>query len=211
MTNVFIAAPTPMMRAGLRAMLETPELHIVGEATSFADIEARNPSPLPDVDVLVASADSLLDDLVRKVIGNGQMALVLLSDSEQYAGLLRTLPLRSWSIVLPDASAAELQTAIASVAQGLIVLSVPVAERLLSAAASPHSLGIGDLEEPLTARELEVLELVSQGLSNKLIARKLDISEHTVKFHVSAIYTKLGAASRTEAVSRGARHGLISF
>ncbi len=207
MTNVFIAAPTPMMRAGLRAMLETNDLHVVGEAPSLADLRGA----LQNVDVLVVTNDLLFENIVRQVIGDGQMALVLLSDSEQSAGLLRTLPLRGWSIVPPDASAAEAQAAVASVAQGLVVLSVPIAERLFSSATSPHALDTGELEEPLTARELEVLELVSQGLPNKLIARKLVISEHTVKFHVSAIYTKLGAASRTEAVSRGARHGLISF
>jgi DNA-binding NarL/FixJ family response regulator len=63
----------------------------------------------------------------------------------------------------------------------------------------------------LTGREQEVLQLLSQGLSNKLIARQLQISEHTVKFHVSALYTKLEASSRTEAISRGARLGLITL
>jgi DNA-binding NarL/FixJ family response regulator len=76
--------------------------------------------------------------------------------------------------------------------------------------------GIGDFdaalpEEALTAREREVLELLSRGLPNKLIARRLQISEHTVKFHVSSIYAKLGATSRTDAVSRGVRRGLITI
>ena len=65
--------------------------------------------------------------------------------------------------------------------------------------------------EALTAREREVLELLSRGLPNKLIARRLQISEHTVKFHVSSIYAKLGASSRTDAVSRGVRRGLITL
>src|SRR5437588_4256415 len=66
-------------------------------------------------------------------------------------------------------------------------------------------------DESLTTREREVLELVSQGLSNKLIARRLQISEHTVKFHISSISSKLGASSRTDAVSRGLRRGLITL
>ena len=66
-------------------------------------------------------------------------------------------------------------------------------------------------DEALTAREREVLELLSRGLPNKLIARRLQISEHTVKFHVSSIYAKLGATSRTDAVSRGVRRGLITL
>ena len=65
--------------------------------------------------------------------------------------------------------------------------------------------------EALTVREREVLELLSRGLPNKLIARRLQISEHTVKFHVSSIYAKLGATSRTDAVSRGVRRGLITI
>jgi len=83
----------------------------------------------------------------------------------------------------------------------------------------PYILGdfeIGDFDsslpdEALTAREREVLELLSRGLPNKLIARRLQISEHTVKFHVSSIYAKLGATSRTDAVSRGVRRGLITL
>jgi DNA-binding NarL/FixJ family response regulator len=83
----------------------------------------------------------------------------------------------------------------------------------------PYILGgveIGDVDvslpdEALTAREREVLELLSRGLPNKLIARRLQISEHTVKFHVSSIYAKLGATSRTDAVSRGVRRGLITL
>jgi DNA-binding NarL/FixJ family response regulator len=66
-------------------------------------------------------------------------------------------------------------------------------------------------DEALTAREREVLELLSRGLPNKLIARRLQISEHTVKFHVSSIYAKLGASSRTDAVSRGVRRGFITL
>ena len=63
--------------------------------------------------------------------------------------------------------------------------------------------------EPLTPREIEVLRLLSLGLANKEIAARLGISEHTVKFHLSAIYSKLGAANRAEAVRRGLQRGLI--
>ncbi|PYQ50015.1 MAG: hypothetical protein DMF59_12025 [Acidobacteria bacterium] len=66
-------------------------------------------------------------------------------------------------------------------------------------------------EERLTARELEVLEVLAEGLSNKAIAARLQISEHTVKFHVSSIFAKLGAENRTDAVRRGVRGGLITL
>jgi DNA-binding CsgD family transcriptional regulator len=74
------------------------------------------------------------------------------------------------------------------------------------------TLGEGEGEvDPLTAREKEVLGLLARGLPNKRVARDLGISEHTVKFHVSSIFAKLGAQSRAEAVSIGARRGLISL
>lgn len=205
MTRVFIAAPTPMMRAGLRAMLEGGDLQVAGEAPSLADADG-----LRGVDVLVLGDEEMLPQ-ARVVVREGETALVLLSDSDRGAAQLRAMPLRGWGIVAPDAPALELQAAVASAAQGLVVLSGPLADRLLSAPTAVQSLEAGTLDERLTGRELEVLELVSQGLPNKLIARKLQISEHTVKFHVSAIYTKLGAASRTDAVNRAARLGLISF
>lgn len=207
MTQVFIAAPTPMMRAGLRALLESEDLQVVGEAPSLTEINRH----LGDVDVLLATDAILLEDDARAVVGEGELALVVLSDTDRPASLLRSLPLRGWGIVQHEAPASELRAAVLSAAQGLIVFSLPLAERLLGGQVAVQTLNSAQLEEQLTAREREVLELLSQGLSNKLIARQLNISEHTVKFHVSAIYTKLGAASRTEAVSLGARLGIISF
>jgi deazaflavin-dependent oxidoreductase (nitroreductase family) len=200
--GVLIAAPTPMMRAGLRAMLETDELRVVGEASSLNDLDAAQ----TDIDAFVIAGELPAEELLRSVVGEEHPAIVVLSDSAQTVESLRSLPLRGWSILPLDASSDELQAAVMSAAQGLVTLSLTVAERLFNAA---QPLDAGELRENLTSRELEVLALLSQGLPNKLIARELGISEHTVKFHVSALYTKLGASSRTEAVSLGARHGLI--
>jgi DNA-binding NarL/FixJ family response regulator len=76
-------------------------------------------------------------------------------------------------------------------------------------AAVPASRPLAELPEPLTRREREVLQMLASGLGNKLIAARLVISEHTVKFHVASILGKLGAGSRTEAVSIGIRRGLV--
>ena len=206
MTQVYLAAPTPMMRAGLRAMLDTENIRVVGESSSVEDV-----TDLRGIDVLIVGDDQLLGDTLNNLISDGETALLVLSDTGGAASFLRTLPLRGWGIIPPDAPSPELQSAVLSVAQGLVVLSVPVAERLFSGPTAVNALDSSPLDEPLTARESEVLDLLSQGLSNKLIARKLNISEHTVKFHVSSIYTKLGAASRTDAVNKGARLGLVSF
>ena len=77
---------------------------------------------------------------------------------------------------------------------------------------TPRQIDDGDqFEEPLTPREIEVLELLAEGLPNKTIAARLGISDQTVKFHVAAICGKLGAANRTEAVRRAIRRGLVSL
>jgi DNA-binding NarL/FixJ family response regulator len=116
------------------------------------------------------------------------------------------MPLRGWGIVPHDAPPEELGAAAAAVAQGLVVLPRAVADGALAGAPAAE-----ELSEPPTAREGEVLGLLARGLSNKQIARELHISEHTVKFHISALYAKLGVGNRAEAVSQGARHGLISL
>lgn len=114
--------------------------------------------------------------------------------------------------LLRDATPDEIVPAITAVAGGLITLDRRLAVDLFAASqrvAAPAVERPSTSDEPLTARELEVLQLMAQGLPNKTIAARLHISEHTAKFHVSAIMMKLGAASRTEAVTRGARLGLL--
>jgi len=206
MTRAFILAPTPMLRAGLRAMLSTDDnILVVGDAVALnADFRVAG------VDVLVVDG-RLLEEAASQIPGYESLALVVLTDSERTAGLLRALSPRGWAIILPDAPAAEFRAAVMAAGQGLVVLPQVLAERLLIQPIVVETSANTPLEEPLTAREREVLELLSEGLSNKLIARKLQISEHTVKFHISSVYAKLGASSRTEAVRRGAHLGLITI
>ena len=111
-----------------------------------------------------------------------------------------------------DATEEEIIAAITAAGSGLITLDRRIAAGLLSPAERQPTRAASESEapgEPLTARELEVLQLLAQGLPNKTIAARLRISEHTAKFHVSAILMKLGAASRTEAVTSAARRGLL--
>lgn len=207
MIRVFVVAPTPMMQAGLRAMLAAPEMQVVGETSTAGEIV----SELPGIDVIVVD-ETLLEDVERAMANNtnGTVALVVLTNNDERSlAVLRALSLGGWSLVPLDATTAQLQASVVAAVQGLITLPVAFADRLFQ--QRPVVGAVGTLEEPLTAREREVLELVSQGLSNKLIARSLQISEHTVKFHISSISTKLGASSRTEAVSRGVRRGLITL
>ncbi|HYP38808.1 MAG TPA: response regulator transcription factor [Chloroflexia bacterium] len=209
MTRVFIVAPTQMVRAGLRAMLSTDAVMVIGEAASLDGLDLAASRP----DVLVVEESALIDDIARTALisYDNAPALVALSDDLGKAAGLRDLPVRGWGIVSPDAPASELQAAVVASAQGLVVLPLAIANQALAQRSTVQAVVGESLPEPLTGRERDVLSLISQGLPNKLIARQLSISEHTVKFHVSSIYTKLGASSRTDAVSKGARLGLISF
>jgi DNA-binding NarL/FixJ family response regulator len=206
-TRVFVVAPTPVTRAGLRSMLanaEGTDVRVVGEAASPA---APDPSALSEADVILLAGEELLEEAAIAVAEDGTQALVLISEDDHAVSRLHALPLRGWGLVPPDAPPEELAAATTAAAQGLIVLPKPMTERLLQEPAA----SVEELSEPLTAREREVLDLLGRGLSNRLIARELHISEHTVKFHISSLYAKLGVNNRAEAVSRGARYGLISL
>jgi DNA-binding NarL/FixJ family response regulator len=111
--------------------------------------------------------------------------------------------------LLWDTGSEELIGAIRAVLQGLVVLHPAASEALLGDVASLPSAG--QAAEPLTPREREVLHLLAQGLPSKTIASRLRLSEHTIKFHIGSIMTKLGAASRTEAVTLALRRGLIAL
>jgi DNA-binding NarL/FixJ family response regulator len=203
-TRAFVVAPTPMARAGLRSMLANAEeigVRVVGEAASPAGLA------FSEADVILLMDEELLEEAAIAVAEDGTQALVVISEEDHVVSRLRALALKGWGIVPPDAPPEELATAVSAAAQGLIVLDKPLTERLLQEPAA----SVEELSEPLTAREREVLDLLGRGLSNKLIARELHISEHTVKFHISSLYAKLGVNNRAEAVSQGARHGLISL
>ena len=204
--RVFVVAPTPTLRAGLRSMLaavESTDLTVVGEGGASGP-ERR----LSEADVVLVADEGWLEEATLSASEDGTQSLLLLSDDEGATSRLRSLPVRGWGVVPSDAPSEELGAAVAAVAQGLTVLPKALAERLLD---EPAAAAVEELSEPLTARESQVLGLLGGGLSNKMIARELHISEHTVKFHISSLYSKLGVSNRAEAVSQGARHGLISL
>jgi two-component system nitrate/nitrite response regulator NarL len=106
-------------------------------------------------------------------------------------------------VLAPDATAEQLDAALRAVFAGLLVRST----------AAPEVRGFAPAEDMplLTPREREILGLIREGLSNKMMARRLGISVHTVKFHMEALFTKLDATSRTEAVTKGLRGGVIEL
>jgi DNA-binding NarL/FixJ family response regulator len=205
--EVVVVAAYPMVRAGLRALLEaTPDCSVVGEAASVAEGAALASRVEPEillVDVERADASDLaeLASLGREQPDLGLVALLDASAERYLPGLARG----RLGYLPRDAAPEVILQTLRAVASGLVVLAPRVVPSLVAAprlAAAPPT-------DALTARELEVLALLAQGLPNKAIALSLAISEHTVKFHVGAILGKLGAASRTEAVMLAARQGLL--
>ena len=206
MIRVVILAQTLAVRAGLRTLLAADErLEVVAEAATLAELGMLP----PETDILVALVEAAprldLEDITKEI--EPAPAVLLLTDEPFEAKFLAGLPLRAWGLLPLDSSEEELLAAIHALHQGLMVSTPTVMQPLIrqAIAANPEEY----LVEELTEREMEVLELLADGLANKQIALDLEISEHTVKFHVSSIYTKLGAANRTEAVRIGARLGLI--
>lgn len=115
-------------------------------------------------------------------------------------------------VLAPGAGAGELEASIAAVARGLRVMEDDLAQRLVAgafAADLPEVAGEAEDRPHLSQRELEVLTLLADGATNKMIARELAISVHTAKFHVAQLIAKLGAATRTDVVARAVRIGLL--
>jgi len=152
-------------------------------------------------DVVLLEADSREEDLHGSLQSLRPLAAAVLLTDDPRAAYVRD----GARAVLPHASGArEIVAAIEAVAAGLTVLHADALETAMS--ALPHAPASDRL---LTAREIEVLRMLSEGLANKEIAWRMGISEHTVKFHVGSLFTKLNASSRTEAVTLGVRQGLI--
>jgi len=202
--SVFVIARYPSLRAGLRALVEqTPGLAVVADAADDEiDSSERPAALLVDVD---ADQPGLVDRLIARY---PDAALILLLDSPGSYRTLRPAD-QATAVLLKDASGGEIGAAIFAALQGLVVLDPAIAHELATQLPALPNATNGDLIDPLTEREHQVLELLALGLPNKTIAMELGISEHTAKFHVGAIMSKLNAASRTEAVAIAARQGLL--
>ena len=110
------------------------------------------------------------------------------------------------AVLLHNASLRRIHMTLRAVAEGLFIVDDEIAEQVV-----PNVRGRVELIEPLTTRELEVAQLLACGLTNKEIAQRLGITDHTVKFHINGVLRKLGVSSRTEAVVRAARLGVVTL
>ena len=202
--RVLLIAEDPLARTGLATLLANqPAIIIAGQAATNAQLSDVQQLYRPDVIVWDLGSDSSRE-LERAPFRDFNLpVLALLSDETDAAD---TWAAGARGLLPRNTSAENLTAALTAVAQGLAVIDPGLVAVLLPAA---REQSLSQPVEALTPRELEVLRLMAEGQSNKVIARQLGISEHTVKFHVNAILGKLDVQSRTEAVVHAMRLGLI--
>jgi DNA-binding NarL/FixJ family response regulator len=203
---VAIVALAQSVRLGLRAMLESDDqVQIVGEAATLNEL-----SLLPrhtDVVVIASWGNSmhLIQDAIA--VSVPETPVLLLSNEPVSIQAIGSLAERAWGFLSMDTTQEELTAAVHALSLGLWVgdsIFTGKSSRIGSPETDDRWEG-----ELLTSRETEVLQLLAQGLPNKQIALRTGISENTVKYHISSIYSKLGATNRTEAARLGAHRGII--
>lgn len=205
MTRVVLVAQSPMARAGMKAMLRdvSPEVEVRGSTPLLPEAVTQVSNGVADV--IIAEIDQW-DEKTWPSWGELAPPVVALADLT--AGeLLEALRLGLRAILPREATADQIASAAMAAHQGLVVLTTADLDPLVS--ASLRTASDPEHGEGITAREKEVLRLVADGLGNKQVAATLNISEHTVKFHITSIMTKLDAGTRTEAVAVAIRRGLI--
>jgi DNA-binding NarL/FixJ family response regulator len=207
MIRVQLVDDHPVVRAGLAGMLHAePDIEVVGEAGSADEAVAVARSVLPDVvlmDLRMPGGDGVT--ATAGVLAAAPLArVVVLTTYETDADILRAVESGAAGYLLKDASRTELVAAIRAAARGETVLAPSVASRLVDRMRRPHAA------DALSARELQVLRLVADGLSNSEIGRELFISEATVKTHLLRTFAKLGVSDRTAAVTTAIASGHLA-
>jgi two-component system, NarL family, response regulator YdfI len=202
--DICIMSPSPARQDWLQRLLDADrDVRVIGSASTFPLLRSlinETPVDLAVIDAGVRIEASTLRDWVTEL--TDVVSVLLFSSDPDPAMVNVVLNKKAGGILSAEASSEQVMHAIKAITAGLTVFDGAVIAR-------------DDVDnpavEPLTPRETEVLALLADGLGNKEIAHRLNISEHTIKFHIRSILGKLGASSRTEAVSRGLRSGLIEL
>lgn len=211
MNRLLISTPSAIARAGLTALIsEQTQTWTITSVTSLKDWLEAEPALSVDVALLdLSSQDSDLSLDLPETSEHLAVPMVVLVDPEAEFSIRELLQAGVQAVLPSDAAVTEILAALDAALAGLITFHPSLVEDVWSHFPSPVSALSAEPKPALTPREIEVLTLLAQGASNKTIAQTLIISEHTVKFHLSAIFAKLDVSTRTEAAIAGARLGLI--
>lgn len=210
--RVALADDHALFRVGTRRILEQhPDLEVVGEAVDgegAVELVTRLRPDVAIVDIAMPKVNGIeATRRIKQACPNTSVLILTAYDDDQY--IFALLDAGAAGYLLKNVRGDELAQAVRAVAEGESVLHPSIASKVFKRYTSPPA---GETAvEALTDRESEVLTLAAKGLSNKMIARQLSLSDRTVQVHLSNIFGKLGVASRTEAVITGLRRGLLTL
>jgi two-component system, NarL family, response regulator YdfI len=212
--EVIVLTGSAVSQAGLESLLKLAlgieVVEIALDSSATRDWRPLLETDAADVFLVEGGVEqALLQHLTEWAAEEPLPAIIVLTRAAQRRELAQLLALGIRGILPYSASPSEIVAAIHAVAAGLSVFHADFQHDLFEESLGSRADMDGKPFEPLTPREQEVLALLSQGFSNKAIAAHLHLSEHTIKFHMGAIFEKLNASSRTEAVAIGIRQGLV--
>jgi DNA-binding NarL/FixJ family response regulator len=208
--KVLIIAAYPLIREGLRSLVvQHDDLKVSGEARFVDEAISLVQADPPDVVLLNAGQADDFENAVGQLLEAAPTTKIIgLAESADEVRIVNALASGAKGLISRDVSTDEMGNAIRAAHSNLLVLGpAPAATLLARLRPIAETEGI----EPLTEREMEVLRLMARGLGNRQIASDLKITEHTVKFHIGTILSKLHAANRTEAVSIALQNGLVTL
>ena len=210
--RVVIADDQNLFRSGLVRLLEAdPRIQIVGQAADGLDVVKKVGALKPDVvlmDLKMPNLDGI--EATRRIVAeHPEVKVLILTTFESDSYVLQALRAGASGYVLKDSQVDAIVSSMLAVMSGERVMASAVANRvidMLTGTSTPKEFYDG-----LTAREVEILKLIAIGQANKQIARRLEISEKTVRNHVSNMYEKLNIYDRSQAVLYAVRKGLVEL
>jgi DNA-binding NarL/FixJ family response regulator len=215
MITVIIVDDHPIVRAGMRSVLDTdPEINVIAEGSAGADALTLVAEKKPDVLVLDVNLPDMNGLEVTRELKRGDVEseILILTAHEESQMIFSLLESGAIGYVLKDEALETLGRAVHAAARGESWLSPAVASKVVQRAVSggqEKAVEVSRPESPLTRREMEILQLLAQGLDNAAIAAALVITKRTAQNHISNIYGKLGVDSRTEAMLYAIRRGWV--
>jgi DNA-binding NarL/FixJ family response regulator len=211
--RVLLVDDHDLLRRGIKTMLESEGLEVVGEAPDGTGVLEQVEDLLPDVvliDVIMPNKDGI--EATREIKDSfPNVGVVVLSGHDDQQFVFDALKAGASGYLLKTAELEEVVTTVQAVAAGEGRLDPVLAGKVLTEFQNYQKDEVAEVYQPLTPREREILQLMSEGLPNKTIANRLSISERTVTTHVANIYSKLHVNNRVSAIQEAMRRRILSF
>lgn len=210
--KVLLVDDHDLLRRGIKTMLETEGIDVVGEAADGTNVLELVEELLPDVvlmDVIMPNKDGI--EATREIRDSfPNVGVVVLSGHDDQRFVFDALKAGACGYLLKTAELDEVVATVRAVATGGGRLDPSLASKVLGEFQSYQKEDVADVFQPLTPREREILQLMSEGLPNKTIANRLSISERTVTTHIANIYSKLHVNNRVSAIQEAMRRRILS-